>query len=66
MPAGVMHHMTTDAAYDVDGDVATGIASFIVTAKGALATVGRYHDDLARVDGAWRIRRRVAVGDAMA
>jgi uncharacterized protein (TIGR02246 family) len=66
MPAGVMHHMTTDAAYDVDGDVATGVASFIVASKGALVTVGRYHDDLARVDGAWRIRRRVAVGDAMA
>ena len=66
MPAGMVHHVTTDAAYDVTGDVATGIASFMVVAKGALVTTGRYHDDLARVDGAWRIRRRVAVGDAMA
>jgi ketosteroid isomerase-like protein len=66
MPAGMVHHMTTDAAYDVDGDVATGIASFLVVAKGAVVTVGRYHDDLARVDGAWRIRRRVAVADAAA
>src|SRR5215471_5370613 len=46
VPAGMMHHMTTDAAYDVTGDVATGIASFLVSAKGALVTVGRYHDDL--------------------
>jgi uncharacterized protein (TIGR02246 family) len=66
MPAETMHHMTTDAAYDVDGDTASGVASFIVASKGALVMVGRYHDDLARVDGAWRIRRRVAVGDAMA
>jgi uncharacterized protein (TIGR02246 family) len=66
MPAGMVHHMTTDTAYDVSGDVATGTASFFVVAKGALVTTGRYHDDLARVDGAWRIQRRVAVGDAMA
>ena len=66
MPAGMVHHMTTDAAYDVDGDVARGIASFIVVAKGAFVTVGRYHDDLVRVDGAWRIRHRVAVGDPTA
>ena len=66
MPAGMVHHVTTDAAYDVTGDVATGIASFIVVAKGAFVTVGRYHDDLVRVDEAWRIRRRVAVADAMA
>jgi uncharacterized protein (TIGR02246 family) len=66
MPAGMVHHMTTDAVYDVDGDVATGIASFLVVAKGAIVTTGRYHDDLARVDGAWRLRRRVAVGDATA
>ncbi len=62
----MVHHMTTDAAYDVDGDVATGIASFLVVAKGAIVTAGRYHDDLTRVDGAWRLRRRVAVGDATA
>jgi uncharacterized protein (TIGR02246 family) len=66
MPAGMVHHMTTDAAYDVDDDVATGVASFIVVAKGAVVTVGRYHDDLVRADGAWRIRRRVAVGDPTA
>ena len=66
MPAGMVHHMTTDDAYDVDGDVASGIASFLVVAKGAVVTVGRYHDDLARVAGTWRIRRRVAVGDATA
>ena len=66
VPAGMVHHLTTDAAYDVDGDVATGIASFMAVAKGAFVTVGRYHDDLVRVDGAWRIRRRVAVGDPTA
>jgi uncharacterized protein (TIGR02246 family) len=66
MPAGMVHHMTTDDVYDVDGDAATGIASFIVVAKGAIVTTGRYHDDLVRVDGAWRILRRVAVGDATA
>ena len=66
MPAGMVHHLTTDAAYDVDGDVATGIASFLAVAKGAIVTVGRYHDDLVRVDGTWRLRRRVAVGDATA
>jgi hypothetical protein len=61
-----VHHLTTDAAYDVHGDVATGIASFMGVAKGAFVTVGRYHDDLVRVDGAWRILRRVAVGDPTA
>jgi hypothetical protein len=62
----MVHHLTTDAAYDVDGDVATGIASFMAVAKGAIVTTGRYHDDLVRVDGAWRIQRRVAVGDPAA
>ncbi len=66
LPASLVHHMTTDAAYDVDGDIATGVASFMAVAKGAFVTVGRYHDDLVRVAGAWRIRRRVAVGDATA
>ena len=42
------------------------MASFLVVAKGAVVTVGRYHDDLVRADGVWRIRRRVAVADATA
>jgi uncharacterized protein (TIGR02246 family) len=60
---GTVHHMVTDLAYDVDGDRATGIASFIVTAGTAIVTVGRYHDELTRIDGAWRIVRRVAESD---
>jgi len=66
VPAGTVHHITTDAAYDIDGDVATGIASFLVVAKRAIVTAGRYHDDLVRADGGWRLRRRLAVGDATA
>jgi uncharacterized protein (TIGR02246 family) len=63
LTAGTVHHMVTDLAYDVDGDRATGIATFIVTAGTAIVTVGRYHDELARVAGAWRFVRRVAHSD---
>ena len=48
---GMVHHMTTDAAYDVTGDAAAGAASFLVVAKGAIVTTGRYHDDLAGSTG---------------
>ena len=63
MQAGSVHHMVTDLAYDVDGDRATGDVSFIVTAGTAIVTAGRYRDEMVRVDGAWRYRRRVAVPD---
>jgi uncharacterized protein (TIGR02246 family) len=63
MTPGSVHHMVTDLAYDIDGDRATGDASFIVTAGTAIVTAGRYHDELVRLDGAWRYRRRVAVAD---
>jgi uncharacterized protein (TIGR02246 family) len=63
LTAGTVHHMVTDHAYDVDGDRATGTATFIVTAGTAIVTVGRYDDELARVGGEWRFVRRVAHSD---
>ena len=63
LTAGTVHHMVTDLAYDIDGDRATGVASFLVTAGTAIVTVGRYQDELRRVDGTWRFVRRVAESD---
>jgi hypothetical protein len=65
LPAGVLHHMTMNEAIQVDGDAATCQASVFVTTKGTVVTTGRSLDELRRVDGSWRIARRIYTADAM-
>ncbi len=64
LPPGSLHHMTTDLAIDVDGDRATVQSSVLVTSKGTVVVAGRSVDDLQRVDGQWRIARRMFTADA--
>jgi hypothetical protein len=59
--------MTLNHLYDVDGDRATGRATMVVsiaTPSGyKIMGQGAYHDDLAKVDGEWKIRHRRVVND---
>jgi hypothetical protein len=55
---GGMHHMVSNVALAVDGDEAVGTASVAIYIGGALAIVGRYRDELRRVDGGWKFSRR--------
>ena len=58
-------HLTTNSVVEVDGDVATAVSDFAFLAfdDGRLvpSLAGRYHDELHRVEGRWRIHRRDAV-----
>jgi uncharacterized protein (TIGR02246 family) len=65
LPAGMLHHMVMNQAIDVDGDAATCRASVFVTTKGTVVTTGRSLDELRRVDGSWRIARRIYTADPM-
>ena len=60
-------HMTLNHLYDVEGDRATGRATTVVsiaTPSGyKIMGQGAYHDDLVKVDGEWKIRRRRVVND---
>jgi ketosteroid isomerase-like protein len=60
-------HMTLNHLYDVDGDRATGRATTVVsiaTPSGhKIMGQGAYHDDLAKVDGEWKIWHRRVVND---
>jgi hypothetical protein len=58
-----IHHMITNEVLDVDGDTATGSASLVIVAGGALRTSGRYADTLRRVDGHWRFATRTFTPD---
>ena len=55
---GGMHHMVSNMSIDVDGDDAVGTASVAIYLGGAPAIVGRYRDELRRVDGRWKFSRR--------
>ena len=59
--------MTLNHLYDVDGDRATGCATTVVSIAAPsgykIMGQGAYHDDLAKVDGEWKIRRRRVVND---
>jgi uncharacterized protein (TIGR02246 family) len=63
VPAGMMHHLFTDHVIDIDGDTAHCEMSSIVTAKGQISLVAHTHDDLRRVDGAWKIADRTYTPD---
>ncbi len=57
-PAGV--HLVNLPVVDVAGDVATGVQTFFFwNAETATGLSGFYTDELAKVDGRWRFRRRV-------
>lgn len=55
-------HMTLNTVVDLDGDTARARSDFVflklVDGKPTPALAGRYHDDLARIDGDWRLARR--------
>jgi uncharacterized protein (TIGR02246 family) len=61
---GVIHHILVNHAIDVSDDHATSIASVIVISKGAIVASGRARDELRRLDGRWRIRRRTFTPDS--
>lgn len=63
-PVGVIHHILTNHAIDVSDDDATCVASVIVISRGAIVASGRARDELRRVDGRWRIRRRTFTPDS--
>jgi hypothetical protein len=56
------HHTATHVIYIVDEYSANGRCYFAVLTQNGLDHWGRYVDELARVDGVWKIaRRRVSV-----
>ena len=62
---GSMHHFIVNPAIEVDGDRATCHCSLLLS-QGQPPTftmAGRYEDELARVDGRWRFRRRTVTLD---
>jgi uncharacterized protein (TIGR02246 family) len=61
---GGMHHMVSNVALDVNGDDAVGTASVAIFIAGALGIVGRYQDELRKVDGRWKFSRRNFLPDA--
>jgi uncharacterized protein (TIGR02246 family) len=63
---GGMHHMVSNVALDVNGDDAVGTASVAIYVGGAPGIVGRYQDELRRVDGQWKFSRRNFRPDAPA
>jgi ketosteroid isomerase-like protein len=71
---GPMRHVTTNYEIDVTGDTATVRAFFIeVVSNGAntppgsnpptIHAMGRYEDELVRVDGRWLFSKRVVITD---
>ncbi|ABW12147.1 conserved hypothetical protein [Parafrankia sp. EAN1pec] len=58
-------HLTVNTVVRPDGDVARSVSDFVFLRAGAEglvpAIVGRYHDELVRLDGEWRIARREAL-----
>ena len=55
-------HVTVNVLVELDGDHASAVSDFVFFHGGADTVVprivGRYHDDLAQVDGVWRFVRR--------
>lgn len=58
-------HLTVNVDVQVDGDTATSRADFLYLRAGETGPIpqiaGRYEDDLRRIDGEWRIARRLAL-----
>jgi len=59
------YHLNSNARIDLDGDRATASSRFLFVMRGPdgrplPALAGIYRDELAPIDGAWKIQRRVA------
>lgn len=64
-PMGPTFHRITNVAVEIDGDRATArsyVDAVLLAPDGATGVnpIGRYHDDLVRTSGGWRIARRTA------
>jgi uncharacterized protein (TIGR02246 family) len=58
VPASTTHRVTVNHVIDVDDDRALCRSSVLLLDNGVIVSSGRTVDELARVDGAWRISRR--------
>jgi uncharacterized protein (TIGR02246 family) len=62
-------HMTLNPIITVDGDRATHTCTMLIAVarqdrtRLAVASTGRYTDELVRTAAGWRFRRRTAIGD---
>jgi 3-phenylpropionate/cinnamic acid dioxygenase small subunit len=59
------YHLISNPRIDLDGDRATATSRYLFVMRGTRgqptpSLAGIYRDELVRVDGAWKIRRRVA------
>jgi len=61
--SGTLHRFTANHVIDLDGDRAVCHSSVLLLAGGAIASSGRIIDELQRVDGEWKIARRVYESD---
>lgn len=57
--SGGMHHLVLNEVIDVDGDHAAARSSIVMIAGSSVGLTGRYEDTLRRVDGRWRLARRL-------
>ena len=70
-PPSYRKHLVVDPMIEIDGDEARVEAYWVLlqrndlTGAAELAAFGRYHDRLAKIDGTWRIRERLAEVEAM-
>ncbi len=58
-----VHRVTVNHVIDVDGDRARCRSSVLLLEGGVIVSSGRVLDELARVDGTWRIARRTFTSD---
>ena len=59
-------HVISNVLIEVDGDAASAHSYFQVLRSAGLTAWGQYDDQLARVDGSWKIRRRAITSDGQA
>lgn len=64
-PNRANYHIITNPRVDLDGDRATATSRYLFVMRGANgqpspSLAGVYHDELVRLNGAWKIKRRVA------
>lgn len=67
-PGKSNHHLFMNEGIEIDGDSARARSNwvFVVTGDGdrpEMVYLGHYVDDLVRVDGVWKFRRRMVYGD---
>jgi hypothetical protein len=66
---GSTYHIMSNFKVDIDGDTAHASSrwTFITAARGpGINLAGRYEDTLAREDGHWKFRKRVATNEVVA